>query len=386
MLMKINTKKLFMIFIVLIMNEPPIFYNFNLINTIYRMLQIGVVFYAGIILIRRGMDKCIISVLLYCLTNIIITLLFNTNDVVIILYRMVFCFVFVYLNYFFTIEYQEEFLNIFCNILLIYTFINFLLFIKYPHGIIQIVNSNSWNNIYFLGLDNQFARIIIPALGLLFLLPNRWEGFKNIFFSFIIILSNAYVVFTCKSATLILAFVILILGIFFSKYFKIFFSGKLLFICYISIFVVFVLFNNLQITFVSDFVTYFFKKDITFSGRTVIWMKALNEFLNSPIWGQGATLTGNMIGNLSAHNIILQILLENGMIGLLLFFNIFNVTILKDYSKNNRLYKIGYMVIFSIMLSLFGEVYSLEYLLSFLLIISAVKNKRKIRATNYEQI
>ena len=64
--MKINTKKLFMIFIVLIMNEPPIFYNFNLINTIYRMLQIGVVFYAGIILIRRGMDKCIISVLLYC--------------------------------------------------------------------------------------------------------------------------------------------------------------------------------------------------------------------------------------------------------------------------------------------------------------------------------
>ena len=199
-------------------------------------------------------------------------------------------------------------------------------------------------------------------------------------------MSNAYVVFTCKSATLILAFVILILGIFFSKYFKIFFSGKLLFICYISIFVVFVLFNNLQITFVSDFVTYFFKKDITFSGRTVIWMKALNEFLNSPIWGQGATLTGNMIGNLSAHNIILQILLENGMIGLLLFFNIFNVTILKDYSKNNRLYKIGYMVIFSIMLSLFGEVYSLEYLLSFLLIISAVKNKRKIRATNYEQI
>lgn len=65
-----------------------------------------------------------------------------------------------------------------------------------------------------------------------------------------------------------------------------------------------------------DIIYSLFKKDVTFSTRTIIWDEALNMVKNSFIWGYGA-ISGKYISigmyMFNAHNIVLQILLMGGL-------------------------------------------------------------------------
>ena len=384
MIIKVDLNKVVMLLSIIIMNEPPIFYNYNKVDIVYKLLQVVLMMYAVSLMILNGLNKSISAVFVYCIIRSVTTFIFNPSDSVVVLYRMCFLLSFIYLFFWFCSRFFWDYLNILCNTLIFYTILNFLLYLKYPHGIIQLISDNSWENIYFLGLDNQFARIIIPAIGLLCFLPNRWNGLLNTTLSILIILINGYVIFACKSATLIISYIVLILGFIFSRYWKIIFLKRILLIAYVIIFFIFVIFNQLGINFIADFVNNFLQKDITFSGRTLIWMNSINIFLSSPIWGHGATASGNIVGNLSAHNILLQILVENGLIGLISFLYIFFVTLRGRSNSDRRINTVSYVVIFSIMVSMLGEVYSLEYLFTFLIIIyiygSLLDKKERVQA------
>lgn len=76
------------------------------------------------------------------------------------------------------------------------------------------------------------------------------------------------------------------------------------------------LYNN---SYVSYFVKYIIGKDMTFSGRTVIWEAAGHMFAESPIWGNGVKSGDWFLSNLSTlgrgtHNLIYSELLSGGII------------------------------------------------------------------------
>ena len=74
----------------------------------------------------------------------------------------------------------------------------------------------------------------------------------------------------------------------------------------------------------TDFIVNDLGKDLTFSGRTTIWAKALVLIRERPLLGYGAVKDGAyVIGSgtkYGAHNTLLQTLLESGVFSLVFFF------------------------------------------------------------------
>ena len=67
------------------------------------------------------------------------------------------------------------------------------------------------------------------------------------------------------------------------------------------------------------------QKDVTFTGRTLIWGQAIYAIAENPIFGYGSMASGRttviMAYNtyVGAHNFILQIIIEVGIVGLIIF-------------------------------------------------------------------
>ena len=72
----------------------------------------------------------------------------------------------------------------------------------------------------------------------------------------------------------------------------------------------------------NDLIFLIFKKDATFSTRTIIWDSALRMIKESPIYGYGGTATKYiMVGRyvFNCHNILLQIMIMGGAIMIAMF-------------------------------------------------------------------
>lgn len=77
---------------------------------------------------------------------------------------------------------------------------------------------------------------------------------------------------------------------------------------------------------ISGLITYIFGKDISFSGRRVLWIRVISAIIQKPILGYGlcsSEYIRSMIGNTSgSHNYYLDIVFQRGIIGLIIFFGI----------------------------------------------------------------
>lgn len=100
------------------------------------------------------------------------------------------------------------------------------------------------------------------------------------------------------------------------------------------------------------------QKDVTFNNRTYIWASAIKHFLANPIWGYGINPKGGIYVNFvyqskytTAHNQILNILCDGGIVSLISFITIFinmgyNIRCIYDKKKS-------VIATFSIMFMLF---------------------------------
>ncbi len=69
------------------------------------------------------------------------------------------------------------------------------------------------------------------------------------------------------------------------------------------------------------------KKDASLTGRTGLWYSSINNIKQSPLYGYGVTKGGNILLNTTfvgsqthaAHNLILEIIMQTGIIGLILW-------------------------------------------------------------------
>jgi len=196
--------------------------------------------------------------------------------------------------------------------------VNFLTIILRPEG---LYNFELANPHYFLGSRNVMMRTIFP--GVCFsILRSRIEtntlGIRAIFITVVAGVSLALV----WSVTALFAYLLfcLFLMAFHRKGAPQWFTVKNCYIFALVVFAAIVVFRLQELfSFIIEGV---FQKDTTFTGRTILWDSAMRHIFQSPILGYGLEYLETIGPKLykytsydSSHNLILDVLYQNGIVG-----------------------------------------------------------------------
>lgn len=270
------------------------------------------------------------------------------------------------------INYMSErncklFYSAFNDLLVILILINILSIIFFPTGL--YIDSNGYKDNWFLGFKNIHILFIMPGI------------IVNIINSYInrgkLLLSNYIFIFIClsslilsNSSTSILGISILLIYLIFKKVLNNlnFINIKSLSLTYLVLFfsvIIFKVQNLLSFIFVD-----ILHKDLTFTGRTIVWSDVIKLIGNKPIFGYGVEYRFTRLArsiNLQvyhAHNEILEIIYKTGLIGLISFVIFFTVSVKKLYiNKDNEFVKVLSFIMFIFMVMMLTEAYSLENIL-----------------------
>lgn len=255
----------------------------------------------------------------------------------------------------------------------IYIYINFISYILFPNGLyLDNPRENQFREAWFLGIENQFAYIIVP--GITIALLYSFYRYKKINLNSIILIFVSGMTLTLSwSATAIVSYAFLIASFFFAMWKGInqLYNFKLLLITYIISWFIVVKINSYNVF--KNIIEGILNKDMTFSSRTLIWDKIF-ELIPSSKWYGFGNNTYVLVFNTKefrAHNLILQIVLDNGLISLFVFLVILTIagTQLRKY-RGNFLVFIILIGMFGILIGGLAESYRLNNL--FLLITLAV--------------
>lgn len=269
---------------------------------------------------------------------------------------------------------KEKALYYLSKILWLYLLINTLVMLIWPNG---IASGRIGQIVWFLGGKNNILPWILIGEGCI-ILDSYERNKKMTFITYLKLAICSVQAFLCDSSTAVVVMIIL-WGIYLiniivhnQKLLNFFIGGKRLFLL-IAIGFVFVVFFTTKSNILQEF-SEWFGKDITFNGRTGIWIVALDYIKDNPWFGAGPVLVFDMgwsVYMTHAHCLYLNICAHNGIIGLS-----FLIYILWSVLKNAK--KIPLVVIFSLFLYLIGsivEVYSLNTLLLFSMVLNCLEQK-----------
>ncbi|MGN0383496.1 MAG: O-antigen ligase family protein [Eubacterium sp.] len=210
------------------------------------------------------------------------------------------------------------------NVLFIFLLINMVLMLAIPEGFGEY---NDRSVYYLLGIRIAFTPFIITEL-YLSLLYDIYK--KNKIISPVTIASIIVGYITVIDANV--ATGIVTITVFLALY-LIFINKNQIFnfvtfiIIYAIVFVAIVIYNvQYHIPFLSYFLIEVLERDLSFDNRTTIWATAIEHFLENPILGWGITGGGGIAVRfeyntrvISAHNQILNVLSEGGVVSFALF-------------------------------------------------------------------
>lgn len=238
-------------------------------------------------------------------------------------------------------RYQDELLSgvkIFCRIMI---YINFILLIIFPQGVYVINNGYITTRYLFLGLDNQAAILLITFMIIIYAIERRqcnklrfmfWLDFFAFFVSTVLIWCG----------TEIVGILVFVLAMIYQKVTKRVVSINHCIYILFGLFAFVILFHGFSLF--SGFIVSFLGKDMTLSGRTLIWSNGIQEWLKYPLLGHGYQDTEALItfGNIQgyvrgAHNQVLSFLLHGGVVFVLLYVILFKTAHKAVYllKKNN---------------------------------------------------
>ena len=272
---------------------------------------------------------------------------------------------------------QKSFINCLAQILFVYLMINTVVMLLYPEG---IASGRVGQIVWFLGGKNNIIPWILIGGSCLTL--DSFERFgKTTKKTYLKLALCSIQVFLCdSSASLVLILILWLLYmanmiIHNQKIMNHFIGGKKIF--YIIVFgFIFVVFFTNRSNILQEF-SEWFDKDITFNGRTAIWESAIRYIAESPFFGAGPVLIFDMgweVKMTHAHCLYLNIFAHYGVFALItLLIGIWNVL-----KKTNT---IPIEVYFGFLLYLIGsiiEVYSLNSLLLFCVILGCYRNEEKL--------
>ena len=336
---KENTKYryIFVLILMLPFFKPACLEEIHLefILNIYRVLKlIAILFVIYTVIKERKIDKIYILVAIYLIIFLGATIL-NHGVIKEALSISISIFFPIYLaNYFIRKDAKSFFKGL--NLLLeIFIYINFLTIILFPNGLYQ-GTINKVN--YFLGYDNGHINYFLLGMAVsgihAYLTHGKIISFRSIIM-YIICLLSVLIRWTATGVGGLILFPI-VLGICYllkGKWVNVYSLLATAFLVTIGI-VIFQI-QNLFSFIIVDIL----KKDITFTGRTTIWARSIENIVNSHFLGKGyADLSQRALENggkglVNAHNQILEICYLGGIPLLISFGAIIVVTTKPLYEK-----------------------------------------------------
>ena len=205
------------------------------------------------------------------------------------------------------------------TILYTYVLINLFTVIFFPNGIFNLTGAeHSW----FLGHKNSIGKYIM----LLFLandLDAYYSDKTGTFQNFILhgsAILTLVLIHSVTSLIVISAYVLAKLTIRYFRIIKKIFTVKNLIIANVLFFVL-VIKLHIQDLF-ANVITLYLNKDLSFSGRTYLWDRAIKNIASHPVFGYGiltpeAAAARNGYTNASVHNLLLDYLLIGGVVAII---------------------------------------------------------------------
>lgn len=212
-----------------------------------------------------------------------------------------------------------EVLHILTNTLSVFCIINAITVFLYPQG---LTNQGDENYIYFLGLENRFSFYYLPLVAFSGLYSYLKYG-KVKLFVYIMSLFNMLILIDKWAVGGMLGMIFMNMLLLFRKSlfsYKIFNSV----VCFVIVIIANILLVFLRVQYLfEDFIVNDLGKDITLTGRTLLWDYGLLSFLYRPIWGIGyqdlGSLPVEMLNVGHMHNLFMNVLFYGGLGGMVLF-------------------------------------------------------------------
>lgn len=383
--MKKFFNEIIMFILILLLFEPNIAVKYNLFNNVFVCGSVISFIFITMLIIRekKTINKITLLMIIFR-TLLICTTIYNNGDILKVGYQSIIIIsLMLYAEYYYRNDKILDFINILSNILTLYLFINIILYILYPNGLYL-----ARSGIHFLGIRTRFTEY-----SMLLLLLNiinyqlKIENIKIFIFKMTIVLLN---IFIPRIATAIIGLIIFILVyIFFKKKIKI--NYKLIFAVSLIITALIVFFRIQDIF--SYVIVDLLHKDLTLTGRTSIWDKSYTYIFDKfVLFGHGMKIDGNFVfwrvQLWQAHNQLLQILYEGGILGTILFYEIFFMSLAKlnhTNQINEKIKKSIGAMFFSFGIMMITEIYG-YYLPTYILIILAYYSNKIIINNEKEEL
>lgn len=241
----------------------------------------------------------------------------------------------------------------------ILVYINLVVLFFVPAGIYL----NSWMSpVYIIGIENQQAIVLIPAIAIVLIYSTCVKGGLTIN-TILVITSIIITVIRISSVTGIIGLVIILLYVvlFYKRKVSRIFSFKFLFFSYIIIFFAIVVFRINE--FMAPFIENVLGKSSDLSYRTVLWDMAFELIRNSYLFGYGTSdglyIVRSAEVSQSSHNYFIQMMLEGGIVSVTVFVGLL-VFIGKNLDKNKNDINISIISIsiFVVLILCLSEVYN----------------------------
>ena len=370
---RIKYSSILILILILILLPPSYFSNFDVFAKINEMLTIVLFIVLTIYtLFKKKINIYVLLIVLFLTFNMYTS--YFLLDGVLDLYNNLKILSIVLLINLIVSQYTLSLLKSLYVVFYSYILLNTLSYILFPNGLyLDNPRDGEYREAWFLGIENQFAYYIIPGVILIFIY-DFYRNRKITYKSWIAYTLALITIFLAWSATAVVSFLFLTISIIivFNKINRKLYSFFTLSIIYIFLWFSIIRINNSS--FFQFFIENFLGKDMTFSSRTVIWERVF-EYIEVSKWiGHGNnTYVAFTNREFRAHNMILQIILDNGLISLFLFILIFIIVGFKAKRTGNLITTLIIIGIFSILIGGLTEAYRMNNL--FLLLTLGYFNK-----------
>ena len=355
--------------------QPNFFVKINVLN----YMSIGMALLCTLILLLRSFKKNVkfdITIFLLLLWRLLIFIptLNHNGEIVKWGYQSV-VFVGLYLlikNYIC----DKDAFRIVYKMIFSYVLINILLMIIYPNGIFPQYG------IYFLGIRTRFTEFSIALMYISLIYYNEYSS-KNKKDRKKLITSYVLAIINILSKWVATGIVVIVLTILFYLLLRLLRNKKKLSLVYCFGFLILI---ALSINLINGNLLNLFSglfellnKDITLTGRTIIWENAIYVAKNYFLFGFGYVNDGNIIsyhnGLWQAHNTILQSMCECGIFGTLTLFMMIFKQGFPNKIDNKKINSLNVAIIFSFLIMMMTEI--TYYYPIFIFIIFLIGNNYK---------
>lgn len=372
----INIKNIFLLLFYIILLIPffeiPYFTEYlNKFNTLYDILLIFSFLISALYTFKQ---KCISKINIFIIIMLIIlffSTLINGADILFCLKDIMKILGLSLLTEYGIKHDKNNFIKSASLFLSILVYINLISIIKHPIGL--YMNKTGYIENWFLGYKNTHILYILP--GILFNFLNSYnKKSKLTIYNYIFFIISFISTLLVNNGTAIIALFIILIFLLFSKYIS---KVNIINIKNITIAYAFLFFGIIIFRLQNIFkflIVDILHKDLTFTGRTYIWDKAIKMISSKPLLGYGnVSFEYNKI-IYSTHNMVLGVLHKIGIIGLIMFL-ITMFTAIKElyFTRKEYISKLLSVILTSYLIMMLTESYSFKFFIFILVICYNVK-------------